>query len=176
MAIISDPFPLPIVYCFRYASGGREEMASRSSIPRVFSSPRKSECLLSAAVIKVGGRGGGGGQRESVSPSRDGWGPELLVAAGEGHQRTDSPCPAAPTSQVGAVSTSRKISRLEAALGQCEAPCRPQRGCLCLRQPVQRSKVNVDRAELTSPFFHLLPVFNQEAFPFPFPLLPKVIF
>ena len=37
MAIISDPFPLRIVYCFRYAYGDREEMASRSSISRVFS-------------------------------------------------------------------------------------------------------------------------------------------
>lgn len=72
-------------------------------------SPRKSECLLSAAVIRVGG---GGGQHESVSPSRAGWGPKLLVAAGAGKQATGSPCPPTPTSQVGAVSTSGKIKRL----------------------------------------------------------------
>lgn len=121
----------------------------RVSIPGVFSSSGKSECLLSAEVIKVGG--GGWRTARVCKPIRDGWGPELLVAAGEGHQR-GSPCPAAPTSQVGAVWTSRKISRFGSCPGSVRSSPQPSERVSGLSQPVQRPSADMGREELTSPF------------------------
>lgn len=140
------------------------------SIPRVFSSPGRASVFYLRRSSRLAG---GGGRHESVSPSRDGWGPKLLVAAGEGHQTTGSPCLATPTSQVGAVSTSRKIKRLWKLL-RVSAKLPPPSEKASVFEPAS-PKVQGKRGQSGTHLstFHLLPVFNQEAFPFPFPVLPR---